>query len=112
MFEKLREQQEKSGKPVDENALFLQATGGFDKKKRVYGVGSSQSLFFPPEIVPYTSAIANEENHQVQQELKEMKDRVKAMENQLAMIMEATSSRCRPSPNSDVDSEDSEDSDN
>ncbi|KAL8119973.1 hypothetical protein AgCh_017196 [Apium graveolens] len=75
LFEKLREQQEKTGQPVDENALFLEAAGG-------------------------------DENHKMQQELKEMKDRVKAMENQLAMIMETTSSRYRPSPNSDIDSED------
>lgn len=86
-FLALLEQQEEVG-PVDRNArnaLFLEATGGPDKKKRVYGLGSSQNLFYKSETMPCTS-FANEENQRLQEELKEVKDWMKAMESQLAML--------------------------
>ncbi|XP_074347378.1 uncharacterized protein LOC141686228 [Apium graveolens] len=40
-FLRLCELHEKAGEPVDKNAIFFEAVGGVDKKKRVYGVGSS-----------------------------------------------------------------------
>ena len=103
-FLALCDQQKKAGMPVDKNALFLEATGGPDKKKRVYGVGSSQNLFYQSEVMPCISSFASEENQKLQQELKEMKDRMKEMENQLAMIIQANSVQHPQSP-TDLDNQ-------
>lgn len=92
--------------------MFLEAVGGADKKKRVYGLGSSQSLFYNSEVMPCTSSFANEENQKLREELKEIKDRekemndrVKAMENQLAMLIEANSVQNTQLATNDLDSE-------
>ena len=76
---------------MDKNALFLEATGGPDKKKRVYGVGSSQDIFYQPQMMPDTLSFASEENQKLQQELVEVKDRVKALEGQIAKLIQANS---------------------
>ncbi|XP_074380847.1 uncharacterized protein LOC141721694 [Apium graveolens] len=60
----LCEQQEKSGELVDRNALFLKAVGGPDEKNRVYGLGSSQSIFYKPKTMHYPSSFATEEENQ------------------------------------------------
>ncbi|KAL8105565.1 hypothetical protein AgCh_029384 [Apium graveolens] len=85
-------EKEKSGEPVDRNALFLKAVGGPDKKNRVYGLGSSQSIFYKPKTIHYPSSFATEEeNQQLKHQLTEMNEQMKAMENQLALIIEASS---------------------
>ncbi|KAL8124451.1 uncharacterized protein LOC141718113 [Apium graveolens] len=90
----LCEQQEKSGEPVDRNALFLKAVGGPDKKNRVYGLGSSQSIFYKPKTMHYPSSFATEEeNQQLKHQLTEMNERMKAVENQLAAIIESNLAR-------------------
>lgn len=106
-FLQLREQQEKSGKPVDRNALFLEVVGGPDKKNRVYGVGSSQSLFYQlPTIMPFTPFSATEEDNQLlKDQLIKMNDRMKEVEKKLAMVMEATSLRVEREP-LDLDDQD------
>lgn len=48
---KLCELHEKAGHPVDKNAIFREAVGRVDKKKRVYGVGSSKIIFCRPTII-------------------------------------------------------------
>ncbi|KAL8113773.1 hypothetical protein AgCh_020898 [Apium graveolens] len=102
-FLKLRELHEATGQPVDNNALFLEAVGGLDKKKRVYGVGSSKRLFYRSMNKPCTSSFAfagEEENQRLKRQLLEMNEQMKAMENQLARIIDATSVRlqCDQSP--------------
>ncbi|XP_063940803.1 uncharacterized protein LOC135149310 [Daucus carota subsp. sativus] len=109
-FLTLCELHEKAGEPVDKNAIFLQAAGGVDKKKRVYGVGSSQSLFYRSKTIPCSSSFADAENQKLQEELKVMKEKMKAMENQIAKILEATSAAAQvtqspTTPNTDLDSE-------
>jgi hypothetical protein len=54
-FERLCEEQVKAGLPVDKNALFLEAAGGFDKKKRVYGVVLVQRTVFWYFVVSFGS---------------------------------------------------------
>ncbi|KAL8148811.1 hypothetical protein AgCh_005978 [Apium graveolens] len=99
-------EQEKSGEPVDRNALFLKAVGGPDKKNRVYGLGSSQNIFYKPKTMHYPSSFATEEeNQQLKHQLTEMNERMKAMENQLAAIIEANSARLPRSP-TDLDGQD------
>lgn len=107
-FQQLREQQEKSGKPVDRNALFLEAVGGPDKKNRVYGVGSSQSLFYKSStVMPFTPISATEEENQLlKHELIKINDRMKEVEKQLAMVMEATSLRVERSQSLGLDDQD------
>ncbi|XP_074355224.1 uncharacterized protein LOC141693933 [Apium graveolens] len=108
-FPRLCELHEKVGEPVDKNAIFLEAAGGVDKKKRVYGVGSSQSIFYGSKITPTcSSSFRNAENQKLQDELKLMKDKIKEMENQIAKILEATSAQVVQSPNTpnaDLESE-------
>ncbi|XP_074328062.1 uncharacterized protein LOC141665973 [Apium graveolens] len=71
-----------TGQPVDNNALFLEAVGGLDKKKKVYGVGLSKRLFYPSNNKPCMSSFAGEEeNQRLKRQLIEMNDRMKAMEN-------------------------------
>ncbi|KAL8108987.1 hypothetical protein AgCh_025181 [Apium graveolens] len=95
----LCDQQEKFGEPVDRNALFLKAGGGPDKKNRVYGFGSSQSIFYKLKTMHYLSSFATEEeNQQLKHQLTEMNERMKAMENQLAPIIEANPARLPRSP--------------
>lgn len=106
-FLALLEQQKKAGLPVDgnaRNALFLEATGGPDKKKRVYGLGSSQNLFYQTKIMPCTSSFASEDNQKLQQELKEVKDEMKELKNQLAMLI-ASNSIQRPQSPTDLDNQ-------
>lgn len=73
-------------------------------RKRVYGLGSSQNLFYQSEIMPCTSSFASEENQKLQQELKKVKDRMKAMESQLAMFIECNSVQ-RPQSPTDLDNQ-------
>ena len=99
---------EKSGQPVDRNTLFLEAVGGPDKMNRVYGVGSSQSLFYNIKIMPCTSSFSSEEeNQKLKRQLTEMNDWMKSMENQLAKIIEATSVQVeRPLSPANLDGQD------
>ncbi|XP_074335987.1 uncharacterized protein LOC141673154 [Apium graveolens] len=71
-FLKLRELHEAAGQPVDNNALFLEAVGGLDKKKRVYGVGSSKRIFYQSKNKSCTSSFAfagEEENQRLKRQL-------------------------------------------
>ena len=92
IFVNLFKQQEKSGQPLDKNALFLNPVKGLDKRNTVYGVGSSQRNFYQSEIMPTTSTI-NEENEQLKNKLIEMNERMKAMEYQMAKFIQANSIR-------------------
>lgn len=93
-FEKMVEQLEKNGEPYDRNEVFLEAVGGLDKKNRVYGVGSSQGLFYQSRTRPsISSSIIAEENELLKEELVDVKHRMKAMEDQIAKLIEATSVR-------------------
>ena len=110
-FQRLCELHEKAGEPVDKNSIFLQASGGVDKKTRVYGVGSSQSLFYRSKTIPCSSSFADAENQKLQEELKIAGgDKMKAMENHIAKILEVTSvpaqlTQSPTMPNTDLDSE-------
>ena len=56
------------------------------KDNMVHGVGSLQSLFYKPEI-PCGPSFADAENQKLHEELNVMKDKMKAMENQIAMVV-------------------------
>ncbi|KAL8090291.1 hypothetical protein AgCh_039676 [Apium graveolens] len=68
-FLELCEQQKNSGQLVDKNALFLQVVGRPDKKNRVYGLGSSQNIFYQPKTPCATSFATEEENQKLKQQL-------------------------------------------
>ncbi|XP_074335001.1 uncharacterized protein LOC141672327 isoform X3 [Apium graveolens] len=104
IFLKLCELYENAGEPIDKNAIFLEAVGGVDKRKRVYGVGSSQTLFYKPETIPSSSS-PDAENQKLQEELKIMKDKMKVMEDKIAKILEVTSAQVTQTPATDLDSE-------
>ncbi|KAL8107950.1 hypothetical protein AgCh_024382 [Apium graveolens] len=77
-FLQLCELHEKAEDPIDKNAIFLEAVGGVDRKKRVYGVGSSQSLFYKSKNhIPYSSTSDDAENQKLQEEIKGMKEKMK-----------------------------------
>ncbi|KAL8115899.1 hypothetical protein AgCh_022409 [Apium graveolens] len=95
----LCELQEKFREPVDRNALCPRAVGGSDKKNRVYRVGSSESIFYNSNNMPYSSSFTvEEENQKLKYQLTEINERVKVMENQLAKIIETNSARLSRPP--------------
>ena len=51
-----------------------------NKDNKVHGVGSLQSLFYSPSF-------ADAENQKLHEELNVMKDKMKAMENQIVMVV-------------------------
>ncbi|KAL8121780.1 hypothetical protein AgCh_018501 [Apium graveolens] len=111
-FLKLCELYENAGEPIDKNTIFLEVAGGVDKRKRVYGVGSSQTLFYKPETIPSSSS-ADAENQKLQEELKIMKDKMKVMEDKIAKILKVTSAQVAQTPATNLDSENGgEDSEN
>ncbi|KAK1365019.1 hypothetical protein POM88_040580 [Heracleum sosnowskyi] len=70
---------------VDENQLFYDAVGGRNSKNRIYGLGSSQDLFYAPSSS--TIAHFNNSSHpnsqdyeKLQTELEVMKERMKEMD--------------------------------
>ncbi|WOG84325.1 hypothetical protein DCAR_0103508 [Daucus carota subsp. sativus] len=68
---------------VDEDQLFLKAAGGLDKKSRVYGMGSLQSVIYGPETGGSRhrgSNFRHEEYKQMQVELQDMKNQVKELQ--------------------------------
>nr|XP_017224956.1 PREDICTED: uncharacterized protein LOC108201169 [Daucus carota subsp. sativus] len=87
--EKLREERsapiEGSDEPqvVDEDQLFLEAASGLDKKNRVYGLGSLQSVIYGSDSGSSQyrhSNFNNEEYKQMQVELQDMKNQVKELQ--------------------------------
>ncbi|KAK1365179.1 hypothetical protein POM88_040740 [Heracleum sosnowskyi] len=95
---------------VDEDQLFFDAVGGLDNRNRIYGLGSLQNIIYGSQsscniaTSRYNSNF-NDDYHQMQVELQEMKDHVKElqqtrddelqemrsqmneMKNQLAMVL-------------------------
>lgn len=72
---------------VDEDKIFLEAAGGLDKKKRVYGMGSLESVIYEPETSGSVTTSRyrgsnsnNEEYQQIQFELQDMKNQVKQLQ--------------------------------
>lgn len=104
--------------PIDENKLYFDVVGGKNKKNVVYGIGSSQSIFYGPKKSHDISASRigsqgnyNEDYEKLQAELQEMKDLVKAvkeqqqaMESRLLMIVEPRSNDDPDLPATDEDS--------
>lgn len=67
------------------NQLFYEVVGGCNKRNRIYGIGSSHSIFYEPRstAVSYynSSSQPNIEDYQkLQAELQEMKDQMKEMD--------------------------------
>ncbi|KAK1402917.1 hypothetical protein POM88_002522 [Heracleum sosnowskyi] len=71
--------------PVDENQLYYDAVGGRNSRNKIYGIGSSQNLFYAPS----SSTIAHISNspypnsqdyEKLQTELEVMKERMKEMD--------------------------------
>ncbi|WOH00654.1 hypothetical protein DCAR_0520027 [Daucus carota subsp. sativus] len=71
---------------IDEDEIFLQAVGGLDKRNRIYGMGSLQSVIYGPEsrsdtsTSRYSGSNFNREYELMQVELQEMKDQVKELQ--------------------------------
>ncbi|XP_017217259.1 uncharacterized protein LOC108194834 [Daucus carota subsp. sativus] len=72
---------------VDEDKIFLEAAGGLDKKNRVYGMGSLQSVIYGPGTSGSVTTSRyrgsnsnNEEYQQMQVELQDMKNQVKQLQ--------------------------------
>ncbi|KAK1387060.1 hypothetical protein POM88_015238 [Heracleum sosnowskyi] len=70
---------------VDENQLFYDAVGGRNSKNRIYGLGSSQDLFYAPSsstIAHFSnSSHPNSQDYEkLQTELEVMKERMKEMD--------------------------------
>lgn len=85
---------------MDKNALFLKAVGGPNKKNRVYGVGSSQNIFYQSKSILFSITSATKEENQIlKSKLAEINDRMKTVEIHLAMIIEANYVRRPQSPN-------------
>ncbi|KAK1364534.1 hypothetical protein POM88_040095 [Heracleum sosnowskyi] len=103
--------------PIDENKLYFDVVGEKNKKNVVYGIGSSQSIFYGPNKSHDTNASGigsqgnyNEDYEKLQAELQEMKDLVKAvneqqvMESRLLMMVEPHSNDDPDLPATDEDS--------
>ncbi|XP_063949024.1 uncharacterized protein LOC108203794 [Daucus carota subsp. sativus] len=95
VYNKVIEIREERSKPVegseepqiiDEDEIFLQAVGGLDKRNRIYGMGSLQSVIYGPEsrsdtsTSRYSGSNFNREYELMQVELQEMKDQVKELQ--------------------------------
>ncbi|KAK1398300.1 hypothetical protein POM88_008163 [Heracleum sosnowskyi] len=70
---------------VDENQLFYDAVGGRNSKNRIYGLGSSQDLFYAPSsrtVAHFSnSSHPNSQDYEkLQTELEVMKERMKEMD--------------------------------
>ncbi|KAK1357109.1 hypothetical protein POM88_050365 [Heracleum sosnowskyi] len=70
---------------VDENQLFYDAVGGRKSKNRIYGLGSSQDLFYAPSnstIAHFSnSSHPNSQDYEkLQTEFEVMKERMKEMD--------------------------------
>ncbi|KAK1359004.1 hypothetical protein POM88_043478 [Heracleum sosnowskyi] len=71
--------------PVDENQLFYDAVGGRNSRNKIYGLGSSQDLFYAPSsstIAHFSnSSHPNSQDYEkLQTELEVMKERMKEMD--------------------------------
>ncbi|KAK1379180.1 hypothetical protein POM88_025924 [Heracleum sosnowskyi] len=119
MMESLRRQYSQNidgsgvSQPIDEWKLYLDAVGGKNKKNIIYGLGSSQLMFYgsgKSHNAASGSSQCNKQDYQnMQAQLEEMKNLVKAMqeeqqnqmktmESQLTMMFEAQSNRRPDSP--------------
>ena len=68
---------------VDEDQLFLEADGGLDKKNKVYGMSSLQSVMYGLETEGSRyrgSNFNNEKYKQMQAELQDMKNQVNELQ--------------------------------
>ena len=70
--------------PVDENKLYSDVVGGRNKRNRIYGLGSSQDIFYEPSsstIARLSTVQSKSQDYQkLETELEEMKERIKEMD--------------------------------
>lgn len=94
-----------------------------NKRNKIYGLGSSQAMFYGSgkshNNACNSSYCSNQDHQNMEAELKEMKDLVKAMQEehhhrlkvmeiQLSMMFEARNSQSPNSPEIDLDSHNSD----
>ena len=56
--------------PVDENSLYYAVVGGHDERNRIYGLGSSQSIFYGPSSSTISHLKSFQPNSQDYQKLE------------------------------------------
>ena len=67
-----------SPQPVDETQLYFQAVGG-EKKKRVYGIGSSKASYYPGSS-SNTSSSSFTRNAEMELQIRQLQDKLQQME--------------------------------
>lgn len=69
---------------VDENKLYYDAVGGRNEKNRIYGLGSTQNIYYDPsssDLSHFSSFQPNAQDYQkLEAELTEMKERMRQMD--------------------------------
>ena len=65
---------------IDEAQLYFEAVGG-EKKRRVYGLGSQTSVFFPNKTSASTSFTSAQQNKDLQDEVADLKRKVQERED-------------------------------
>ncbi|KAK1391806.1 hypothetical protein POM88_010862 [Heracleum sosnowskyi] len=72
-------------RPVDENQLYYDVVGGRNSRNKIYGIGSSQNLFYAPSSstiahISNSSYPNSQDYEKLQTELEVMKERMKEMD--------------------------------
>ncbi|XP_043806646.1 uncharacterized protein LOC122721794 [Manihot esculenta] len=72
---------------IDEAQLYFEAVGG-EKKRRVYGLGSQASVFFPNKTSASTSFTSAQQNKDLQDEVADLRCKVQEREDNEQVLRE------------------------
>lgn len=70
-----REELELLGEEIDESELFYRAVGGYDRKKRIYGLGSyGNSVLADKSSETSTSSNPNSDKHHLETKIQKLEE--------------------------------------
>ncbi|XP_043804434.1 uncharacterized protein LOC122721304 [Manihot esculenta] len=72
---------------IDEAQLYFEAVGG-EKKRRVYGLGSQASVFFPNKTFASTSFTSAQQNQDLQNEMADLRCKLQEREDNEQTLLE------------------------
>ncbi|XP_043807320.1 uncharacterized protein LOC122721965 [Manihot esculenta] len=72
---------------IDEAQLYFEAVGG-EKKRRVYGLGSQASVFFPNKTSASTSFTSAQQNQDLQNEMADLRRKLQKREDNEQTLLE------------------------
>ena len=72
---------------IDEAQLYFEAVGG-EKKRRVYGLGSQTSVFFPNKTSANTSFTSAQQNQDLQDEMADLRRKLQEREDNEQALLE------------------------